>query len=71
MIFLQLCIHSTQFKDVLMVLGLSSYYSYQRFSTFSTSFFPDPIGIRIDILWAQLLREFSTYYFEAMHNSSE
>ena len=44
-----------------VVLGLSSQYFW---SLFSTSFFPGPITIRLDTLWAQLLLEFSTNHFE-------
>ena len=43
---------------------------YQQFSTFSTEYFPGPISIRIDTLWAQILLEFSTDHFETMNTCS-
>ena len=42
---------------------------YLLFPLFRFSF-PDPIGIRIDILGAQLLLDFSTDHLETMHTSS-
>ena len=41
---------------------------YQLSSTFfDLVFFPGPISIGIDTLWAQLLLEFFTNHFETMH----
>ena len=39
-------------------------------STFSTKFFPGSVSIKIDILWAQLLLDLSTYHLETMHTFS-
>ena len=62
---------STQSENVHVVLGLSSYYFfYQLFPLFRLSFFPAPISIRIDILWAQLSLDFSTDHLETMHTCS-
>ena len=52
-----------------VVLGLSSRYFLSTFVTFSTMFFfffSGPICIRIDILWAQLLLDFSTDHLESI-----
>ena len=40
---------------------------FSTFSTFLTWFFPGPITIGIDTLWAQLLIEVSTNHFETTH----
>ena len=40
------------------------------FLLFQVSFFPSPISIRIDILWAQLLPDFSADHLETMHTCS-
>ena len=58
---------STWSEDVRVVLGLSSHYFIHFFPLFGLSFFPGPISIGIDTLWAQLLLEFSTNRFETMH----
>ena len=52
-----------------VVLGLS-FYLFSTVSTISPYFFPGPISIRTDILWAQLLLDFSTDYLETMHTCS-
>ena len=50
-----------------VVLGVSSHYFFINFSHFFDKFFPGPISIGIDTLWAQLLLEFSTNHFGTMH----
>ena len=40
------------------------------FSAFLTYLFQGPVIIRIDILWAQLLLDFSTDHLENMHTCS-
>ena len=40
------------------------------FHFFDLVFFSGPISIRIDILWAQLLSDFSTNHLENMHTYS-
>ena len=52
-----------------MVLGLSSCYFF-FYQLFPLSFFPGSISIRINILWAQLLLNFSTDHLETMHTFS-
>ena len=58
---------STWFENVLVVLELSYQYFYQLFPFFDLVFFPGPISIETDALWAQFLLEFSTNHFETMH----
>ena len=53
--------------DVHMLLELSFHNFYQLFLLFRLSFFPGPISIIIDILWAQLVLEFFADRFETMH----
>ena len=53
-----------------VILGLSSSF-FINFFHFFDSFFAAPISIRIDILWAQLLLDFSTDHLETMHTWSE
>ena len=57
-------------EDVHLVLELSSTYFFVNFFYFFDLVFSRPITIRIDTLWVQLLREFSTNHFETMHTCS-
>ena len=51
--------------------GYRPFIFYYLFHRFDLVFFPGPIGIRIDILCAQLLLDFSTDHLETMHTWSE
>ena len=65
-----MCTCSTSSVDVHVVWRLFSYYFLSFFPTFLTELFPGSISIRTDILWAQLLLDFSTDHLETMHTCS-
>ena len=70
-IILKLCIlvlHSL--KICLWFWGYPPVIFYHFFHFFGLVFFPGPISIRIDILWAHLLLDFSTDHLETMHSCS-